>query len=131
VLLLPGEDPEEAIAELLPAWRTHGLGMEVFDEGGASHGSPIDHWAFQGIGEVLAERHPKVPHGPLFLPSTLTDARFLRAAGVPTFGFSPFAVLTPEVLQQRSYGTTNERMSLPGYIEGVELYAEVLERLAG
>jgi len=131
VLLLPGEDPEQALAELFPPWRTHGLKMEVFDEAGAGHGSPIDHWAFEGIGEVLAEHHPDVPHGPLFLPSTLTDARFLRAAGVPTFGFSPFAVLTPEVLQQRAYGTVNERMSLPGFSEGVELYADVLERLAG
>lgn len=129
VLLLPGEDPQRAVAELLPPWVTHGLKVEVFDEGGSSSGSPTDHWAFRGIDQTLAQRRPDVPHGPLLLPLTLTDARFLRAAGVPTYGFSPFAVLTPQVLQLRYYGTVNERMSLPGLREGVELYADLLERL--
>jgi len=129
VLLLPGEQPKAALAELFPPWVTHGLTVEIVDEGGASQGSSPDHWAFRTIGEVLGEHRPEVPHGPLFLPLTLTDARFVRAAGIPAYGFSPFAVLTPEVVQLRRYGTINERMSLPGLVEGVDLYSDLLQRL--
>lgn len=131
VLLLPGEDPRRVLDELLPPWRRHGLTMAVYDEGGASHGSPVDHWSFRAIDEVVEEHFRGVPHGPLVLPTTVTDARFLRRAGIPTYGFSPFAVLTPEVIQIRKYGTFNERMPLPGYVEGIDLYADLLRRLGG
>jgi acetylornithine deacetylase/succinyl-diaminopimelate desuccinylase-like protein len=129
VLLLPGADPDEVLAELLPPWVYHGLAKVIYDPGTAPHGSSPDHWAFRTIDRVMAERFPHVVHGPLVLPSTLTDARFLRAAGIPTFGFTPFDILTPEVVQLRYYGTVNERISLPGYVAGADLYGEVLRRL--
>jgi len=129
VLLLPGADPARVLPELLPAWTHHGLSTVTYDAGSAPHGSSPDHWAFRTIDELMAERFPHVVHGPLVLPATITDARFLRAAGIPTFGFSPFDVLTPEVVQLRYYGTVNERISLPGYVSGTELYGELLQRL--
>jgi acetylornithine deacetylase/succinyl-diaminopimelate desuccinylase-like protein len=128
-VLLPGADVERTVGEVLPAWIRHGLQMQVFDEGGAAGGTSGDHWAFQAIDEAMAERRPDVVHGPLVLTLAATDARFFRAAGVPTFGFSPFGVLTLEVMQLRLYGTANERMTLPGFVEGVDLYARILERL--
>lgn len=129
-VLLPGEDPEKALDELLPPWRRHGLAMVIHDEGASPHGSPVDHWAFEAIDEVMEEVRPDVVHGPLVLPLTVTDARFFRDAGVTTYGFSPFGILTPQVVQLRWFGTINERISLIGYVEGVELYGDVLERLA-
>jgi hypothetical protein len=129
VLLLPGADPERVIPQLLPPWTRHGVEMVVYDAGGAPHGSSPDHWAYRAIDELMAERFPRVEHGPQVLPATITDARFLRAAGVPAFGFSPFDVLTPEVVQLRYYGTVNERIALPGYVAGVELYGELVRRL--
>lgn len=128
--LLPGADPEEVLAEMLPPWRVHGLGMTVEDESAAAHGSPPDAPVLDAIAAVIHERYPEVPAGPLFLPWTLTDARFVRAAGVPAYGFSPFMVLTPEVLNLVRRGTVNERIALPGFVEGVDLYSELLERLA-
>jgi hypothetical protein len=128
-VLLPGEEVAGALDELLPPWRRHGLGISVYDEGGASFGSPLDHPAFAAIGEALRRQRPEVVHGPLVLTLTATDARFFRAAGIPTYGFSPFGVLTPHVIQLRRFGTVNERMSLIGYVEGVELYGDVLELL--
>lgn len=131
VQLVPGADPERVIAERLPPWRLHGLGRTIHDEGGASHGSPPDHPVLAAIGAVLDERYPGMPSGPLFLPWTLTDARFLRARGIPTYGFSPFMVLTPEVLHLARMGTINERIALPGFLDGVEIYDELVARLAG
>lgn len=133
LLLLPREDPEAILDELLPRWMRHGLELRIADvsNGGSGGGSSLDHWAFRTVDELMAERYPGVVHGPLVLPLTLTDARFLRAEGIPAYGFSPFVALTPQVYQLREFGTVNERLQLVGYSEGVELYAELLQRLAG
>jgi acetylornithine deacetylase/succinyl-diaminopimelate desuccinylase-like protein len=130
LLLLPGTDPEEALDRLLPPWLLHGFPVRVFDEGAAGHGTPADHWAFAALDGAVRERHPKAVHGPLYVPRTATDARFFRAAGVASFGFTPFMVLTPEVMEVRRRGSFNERIGLPGFVEGVELYRRALARLA-
>ena len=117
------------MAQLLPPWRLHGLAFTVYDEGGAAHGSPVDHPVLNTIAEVVGQHYPGVPVGPLFLPWTATDSRFFRARGIPSYGFSPFMVLTPEVLQIVQGKPINERIALPGYVEGVQIYREVLDRL--
>ena len=131
LLLLPGADVDGALAELLPPWRLHGLTYTVYDEGGAAHGSPVDHPVMTTIAGVIGEHYPGVPVGPLFLPWTATDSRFVRARGIPAYGFSPFMVLTPEVLRLVQGRAVSERIALPGFVEGVEIYREVLDRLAG
>ncbi len=128
--LLPGEEPDRVIDELLPHWIRHGLSMQVYDEGGATGGSPLNHWAFEAIEEVMAEYHPGVPHGPHVLTVTFSDARFLRAAGIPTYGFSPFGTVTADVVRVRSSASLDERLLLPGYRQGVELYGTLLLRMA-
>jgi acetylornithine deacetylase/succinyl-diaminopimelate desuccinylase-like protein len=102
----------------------------VYDEGAAGHGSPPDPRVFDEIRSVLSARYPEAPIGPVYLPRTLTDARFLRARGIPAYGFSPFMVLTPEVAEWVQGDHVNERIALNGFVEGVEIYAELLERLA-
>jgi hypothetical protein len=130
VLLLPGSDPQQALAELLPPWLTHGFTVRVLGDGGADGGTSPGHWAFAAIDDLMRRRYGEIDHGPLYLPGTLTDARFVRRAGVPAFGFSPFNVMTVEVLQLRHHATVNERIALQGYLDGVELYEEVVRRLA-
>lgn len=130
VQLVPGADAGEAIAELLPPWQLQGLGVTVYDEGAADRGSPPDHPVLDDIRSVLSERYPDAPVGPVYLPRTLTDARFLRARGVAAYGFSPFMVLTPEVEEWVQGDHVNERIALNGFVEGVEIYSELLERLA-
>jgi acetylornithine deacetylase/succinyl-diaminopimelate desuccinylase-like protein len=63
----------------------------------------------------------------MFLPWTATDARFFRAHGIPSFGFSPFLVLTTDTIR---VDQTGERISVPDFVDGVELYREILARLA-
>lgn len=127
--LLPGADVERVVTDLLPPWRLHGLTVAVYDEGGAAHGSPVDHPVLTTIAEVIGEHYPGVPVGPLMLPWTATDSRFLRARGISSYGFSPFMVLTPEVLRIVQGKPVDERIALPGYVEGVKIYGEVLDRL--
>ena len=126
--LLPGSDPEAAKAALLPAWLTHGATVSFTGVVGAEGGSPLDHEAFVGLVEAVRERHPGAPVGPFFLAHAATDARFFRQAGIPAYGFSPFVIFNIDTFRK---DLPNERIGLPGYVLGVELYRDVLVRLAG
>jgi acetylornithine deacetylase/succinyl-diaminopimelate desuccinylase-like protein len=126
VHLLPGQELDEVLDRLLPAWTTWGLGRMVDEPPTARRGSPVDHPVFVQIQEVLEERYPEVPKGPWFLPWTATDSRFFRTAGVPSYGFSPFLIMNTDTLQ---VDKANERFALPGFVEGVGLYKDVVKKL--
>lgn len=130
LLLLPGSDPRQALDELLPGWMLHGFEVQIFDEEGSPHGTPTGHWGFGVIDRMMRERYPDSVHGPLYLPSTVTDARFFRRAGVPTFGFTPFNILTPEVIAIQHGKPVEERIALRGFVDGVDLYRDLVGRLS-
>ena len=125
--LLPGADFETVLAERLPDWLTHGLEVSFAEPLGAATGSPADSKTFAALAEALIERFPGTPVGPHFLSWTATDARFFREAGIPTYGFSPFLIFNTESYRADNI---NERINLPGFVDGVELYAETIQRLA-
>ena len=75
---------------------------------------------------ALAEAHPGAVIGPHFLPWTATDSRFVRAAGIPAYGFSPFLIYTGETGR---IGQVDERLSLPAFVDGVETYRRAVRRL--
>jgi acetylornithine deacetylase/succinyl-diaminopimelate desuccinylase-like protein len=127
VQLLPGSDFGAARERLLPAWRTAGLAMTVYDEGGAPHGSPLD-GDYRLLERALSEGHRGTPVGPLFLLWSITDARFARAAGIPAYGFSPFLIFTTDSYR---VAKPDERIQLPAFVAGVEVYRRTLRRLAG
>lgn len=126
--LLPGTDIEEAERRLLPEGVFHG--MQVIREKlpPRHRASPLDHPLYQAATEVLRQERPDVVVGPVFLPWTLSDSRFFRAAGIPSYGFSPFTFTSLETYRVSS---PHERISLLGYAEGVRLYKELLSRVVG
>jgi len=123
--LLPGAKLEGELPKLVPAWMLAGLSYTL-DEPPASPSSPTGHPVFQAVTETLAERYPDAPTGPYFLPWTATDSRFFRAAGVPSYGFSPFLIMNTDTLQ---VDKANERFALPGFVEGVGVYRDLVRRL--
>lgn len=124
--LLPGQETREVFADLLPSWVTWGLTTTIDEPPSARHGSPTDHPVFAEIQKVLGERYPDAPKGPWFLPWTATDSRFFRTMDVPSYGFSPFLIMNTDTLQ---VDKANERFALPGFVEGVGLYKDVVRRL--
>lgn len=125
--LLPRTRLEDVRQELLPDELLEPFTVSIQTEPSADHGSPLDHPVLRLIEEELHEFHPDAPVGPIFLPWTATDSRFFRARGIPSYGFSPFTILTIDALQVSG---ANERIALPGYVDGVEIYRRLLERLA-
>ncbi len=124
--LLPGQEVSEVLPKLMPRWLTWGLSTTIDEPPTARRGSPADHPVFQEIQDAIGDRYPDVPRGPWFLPWTATDSRFFRAAGVPSYGFSPFLIMNTDTLQ---VDKANERFALPGFVEGVSLYKDVVRRL--
>lgn len=124
--LLPGVELSEVRQKLVPDRMLAGLSTTLDEPPSARHGSPVNHEVFQAIGETLREAYPGTPVGPYFLPMTATDSRFFRAAGVPSYGFSPFLIMNTDTFQ---VDRANERFGLPGFIEGVEIYRNLVRRL--
>ncbi|MEM6453619.1 MAG: M20/M25/M40 family metallo-hydrolase [Acidobacteriota bacterium] len=128
VMLLPGVSLEEGLAEVLPEALVADVALSIDTPGGSFvASSDVDHPVYQGIARFMEEIRPDVVHGPLFVPWVATDARFFRAAGIPTFGFWPFAMLTVDTM---SITSVNERIPLVPYIRGVEMYTRLVEALA-
>lgn len=126
--LLPGVELDDALPELLPDWATHGLAVTVLPTRGTAHGSPLNHPAYTGLLAAIEGAYPEAVVGPYFLPWNATDSRFFREAGIPSYGFSPFLIFTTDTFRVDG---TNERIGLPGFVDGVALYAKAVERLAG
>ncbi len=126
--LLPGSDFADVRPRLLPPWLTHGVAVRLEEPLGSPAASPVDHPAYRAQEELLREAYPEARVGPYFLAWVATDSRFFREAGIPSYGFSPFLIFNTDTFR---VDTINERIGLPGYVGGVELYGRLLRRLAG
>jgi acetylornithine deacetylase/succinyl-diaminopimelate desuccinylase-like protein len=124
--LLPGHHLEDVRNDLLPPSLLQGLSAAYGEVGPDGTPSPTDHPVFLEIERAIHHDYPEAVAGPFFLPWTATDSRFFRAAGVPSYGFSPFVIMSTDTLQ---VDQANERMSMTGFAQGVALYRELLERL--
>jgi len=125
--LLPGVELADVRDQLLPEWMTRGLAVQIRELPTSYHGSPIRHPVLDAIRDEVESRHPGAVAGPMFLSWTATDSRFFRRAGIPSYGFSPFLIMNTDTLQ---VDAANERMALPGFVDGVALYVDVVRRLA-
>lgn len=123
--LLPWVTVEEGFAELLPGGLP-GYAVQVSVSHGIVPSSPIDHPVFQEIQRIMEEAYPEVPHGPLFVPWSATDARFFRAAGIPAYGYSPFIMISSDTGKMSG---PNERIPAPAFLEGVDLYVDLVRKL--
>jgi acetylornithine deacetylase/succinyl-diaminopimelate desuccinylase-like protein len=123
--LFASSDVDAVLAELLPEWKTFGTSVTELRMASPGAISRLDHWAFTEAAEAVRRAHPEAEVGPYFLPWTGTDARYFRAAGIPTYGFSPFLISVTDTLQ---IGRANERMQLPGFVRGIELYRDAVRR---
>jgi len=124
--MLPGVRAADVRDQLLPPWLLHGLAVSLDEAPGSPMPSPTSHPAFREIQATLKTEYPDFRAGPFFLPWTATDSRYFRAAGVPSYGFSPFFIMSTDTYQ---VDAPNERLSLPGFLQGVELYRKLVRRL--
>ena len=125
--LLPEASVEQAMEQLLPDGLSSFSAIVEVPHGPVAPSS-IDHPIFRAIHDYMGDVLPDVAHGPLFLPWVATDARFFREQGIPSYGYSPFWVLSSDTIKMKG---RNERIAAPAFVEGVERYQELVRRLVG
>lgn len=124
--LFPDSDLKEVRQRLMPDWAVHGASLAIDEPLGTGKGSPLDHPAFETMVETVDEYYPGTRVGPHFLAWSATDSRFFREAGIPSYGFSPFPIFATDTFRHDS---ANERLGLPGYVMGTEIYRDLVNRL--
>jgi acetylornithine deacetylase/succinyl-diaminopimelate desuccinylase-like protein len=124
--VLPGDDPTAALERFLSPSRLGPVAMAVTVDP-PSRVSSTEHPVYRVLVEALDRTYPGVPQGPVFLPATATDSRFVRPRGIQSYGFSPFLIFAADTF---TMSAANERVGLPGYVAGVEIYHEVVSRIA-
>jgi acetylornithine deacetylase/succinyl-diaminopimelate desuccinylase-like protein len=126
--LLPGQSLEETRDRLLPDWLLRGVSFTLGPALGADRASPLEHSVFTDLVEEVRIAYPDTLVGPYFLPWSATDSRFFRQSGIPSYGFSPFLIFSTDTFRVDG---RNERLSLPGYMTGFQLYLDAVRRIAG
>jgi acetylornithine deacetylase/succinyl-diaminopimelate desuccinylase-like protein len=106
----------------------HGLRIVRLPDDGVPASSPLDHPVLTAIRTVIEGRYGPVPTGPFFQSRSTNDSRVFRRYGIPSYGFSPFLVLSTDTF---GVAGVNESIALPAYLDGVELYVELLRHLVG
>lgn len=125
-LLLPGVSFAPVLDEILPDSVSGGVARRIEEVEPPVPGSPTSNLAYRAIQDVLRRRFPGVVAGPWVQTRSMSDARFVRARGIPAFGFSPFAIVTSDTL---SVGASNEHIGIEAFLDGVDIYQEVLTDL--
>ena len=123
--ILPGRTLEDAWPELIGD-RLEGFDYSVDQWYPMAVPSPLGHPLFTELDAFMNERHPEVPHGPLVIPWSASESRYFRLAGIPSYGFTPFWILSGDSFSMKGI---NERLPLPAFVRGVELYRELVARL--
>ena len=123
--VLPGLDADAAAAELLPDRLLDGIEIRLHERRGAVRGSPLNHPAYVRLIDSLLRRTGVEPArvGPYLLTRYANDARFFRRHGIVAYGFTPFMLLSVDTM---TVAGPNEKIALPAFVEGVELYRQVV-----
>jgi acetylornithine deacetylase/succinyl-diaminopimelate desuccinylase-like protein len=119
--IVPGmgrEDLRRIILDLVDSDKIR-LDFEVFS---AASESPIDTEMFATIEKTLTANYPDCAVSPFILPGG-TDSRFLRAKGIPAYGFNP-GVLSREDIA--SIHGDNEKLSIESFSRGLRAMYHVV-----
>jgi acetylornithine deacetylase/succinyl-diaminopimelate desuccinylase-like protein len=126
--LLPGQELESTMERLLPPWLLHGTTLTLGEPLGATSASSPDHPVYKALTAAVLRAYPDSRVGPYFVSWSATDSRFFRENGIPSYGFSPFLIFSTDTLRVDG---PNERISLPGYMSGFELYRDAVREIVG
>jgi acetylornithine deacetylase/succinyl-diaminopimelate desuccinylase-like protein len=125
--LLPGERVDDVAATLVRVIADDQISItSTWREAGENVASPVDPRVMSVIERLSAEYWPGVPVAPK-METGATDGRFLRGAGIPTYGHSGFRADIDDI---REHGK-DERMSVASFYQGTEYLHRFVRLLAG
>ncbi len=114
--LLPDTSAEEFLSYIREALNDEEVEIERIMGGEPAPESPIKSPFFEAIAEAIQQNYPEGIVTPLILPG-LSDSRFFRSLGVPTYGFIP-VLLDLEALG--SVHGVDEKISIEDLRRGIK-----------
>ncbi|HEY7513830.1 MAG TPA: M20/M25/M40 family metallo-hydrolase, partial [Vicinamibacteria bacterium] len=123
--VLPSMTLEEVRGALVRAVDDPEVRIAARDDPSPGPASPLDPELTRVVEKTVADMWPGVPLIPV-MDSFATDGKFLRMAGIPTYGLSGVFV-DPE--NKRSHGK-DERVGVAEFYQGVDFYDRLVKALA-
>lgn len=124
--ILPGHTAEEVRKALEAAVADAAIKVSVTQLDTPSEPSPIDAELVAAIEKLMPEFWPGIPVLPT-MSAGASDGRFLRNAGIPTYGHSGMAA---DLFDVRAHGK-DERVSVKAFYEGNQYLYRLVKALAG
>jgi acetylornithine deacetylase/succinyl-diaminopimelate desuccinylase-like protein len=123
--ILPEDSTEYVQGTLKKVIADDQVKISVTEDEGHSPAPPVQPEVMEGIKRVSRMMWPGVPILPT-MSTGATDGRYLRVAGIPTYGVSGFFIDRDDV---RAHGR-DERMGVDAFYEGQTFLYELVKTLA-
>jgi acetylornithine deacetylase/succinyl-diaminopimelate desuccinylase-like protein len=127
VRLLPGEKPEEFLAEIKRVIADSTIQIENVNTFKPPNSSPLDTELFQVISKVTTVHHPEALITTKML-SGYTESQLYRQLGIVSYGWTPIYTTVEE--NEGVHGN-NERITLKNVRQGTREMFEVVSQIAG
>jgi len=124
--ILPGSSVDEVQATLVRVLADEQIQLSPEPRDTSSSPSALEPELVSAIEQLTAEFWPGVPILPT-MSAGATDGRFLRNAGIPTYGHSGLA---NDIFDVRAHGK-DERVSVDAFFKGQEYLYRLVKALAG
>ncbi len=123
--VLPEDSPEYVLSTLQKVVADDQVSVKQLGEPGKAAASPMRPDVLKAVSEITARMWPGVPAVPIMVMGA-TDGRYLRAAGIPTYGVQGFFLDRDDI---RFHGR-DERLGVQSFYEGQEFLYELVKTLS-
>ena len=124
--ILPGQAVPEVQQQLEQVFANPRLAVTAIARDTGSEASALNPELVSAIEKLSPKSWPGIPAVPT-MSTGATDGRFLRNAGIPTYGHSGLAA---DIFDVRAHGK-DERVSVKALFEGEEYLYQLVQRLSG
>lgn len=125
VRLLPGQDPQAFLADLVRVVNDSGIAITPQGPNWPATESPVETELFRAIVAAAHQRTPNVLVTTPPLPG-FTDSHYFRRLGIVCYGLSPFPL---DEIESRGVHGNDERVSLEDLTFGVHFVYDVVSRV--
>jgi acetylornithine deacetylase/succinyl-diaminopimelate desuccinylase-like protein len=124
--IVPGQTVAQVQSDLERVFADPKIVVTAIPRDPGSEPSAMNPELLAAVEKLTAKFWPGVPAVPTMTPGA-TDGRFLRAAGIPTYGHSGLAA---DIFDVRAHGK-DERVAIQALFEGEEYLYELVKALSG
>jgi len=123
--VLPEDSPEYVLSTLQKVVADDQVSVKQLSDFSKAAASPMRPDLLKAVNEITTHMWPGVPTIPIMVMGA-TDGRYLRAAGIPTYGIQGFFMDRDDI---RFHGR-DERLGVQSFYEGQAFLYELVKRLS-